>query len=554
MYFTSTPILIMKKIFLFLCIIVSTLNANSQNLTSSNLPILIINTKGQTILDEPKIQAEMKIINNGAGKENLINGTPTDYNGLIGIELRGSSSQMWPKKPYGFELQDVKGNSVDASIFGFPKESDFTLFASYNERSLMHSVLSFKLAREIFSYASRIQYVELILNDTYQGVYVVMEKVKRGSGRVNIAKLTDKDIAGDALTGGYIIKIDKQTGNNEGGWTSKISNNSSGNKSYYQYHYPKAITSEQRNYIHAYVDSVEASIQSANFADKQNGYRKYINTSSYAKMMVLNEVTKNVDAYRISSFFYKEKDSKGGKLFCGPPWDYDFTFGMPDYCDAWTVTDFVYKNFNTVCSTDYWQVPFFWTKLMQDKAFSEEVRTEYTYQRIKGTLQTDKIRAKVDSMKTELKDAQARNFMKWQVLGKYDWPTKTYPSTWEGEVAEIMPWIEGRLRWIDSQWLDPNLIGITTATENVEKDLNLIVYPNPFVERITAEMYSPIAQNAKLAIYNAQGIELYHKDIRLEIGLNYTELCPENYQNTSQISYFKLETAEKSIVKKIVKN
>ena len=186
MYFTSTPILIMKKIFLFLCIIVSTLNANSQNLTSSNLPILIINTKGQTILDEPKIQAEMKIINNGAGKENLINGTPTDYNGLIGIELRGSSSQMWPKKPYGFELQDVKGNSVDASIFGFPKESDFTLFASYNERSLMHSVLSFKLAREIFSYASRIQYVELILNDTYQGVYVVMEKVKRGSGRVNM--------------------------------------------------------------------------------------------------------------------------------------------------------------------------------------------------------------------------------------------------------------------------------------------------------------------------------------------------------------------------------
>ncbi|MCU0326385.1 MAG: CotH kinase family protein [Spirosomaceae bacterium] len=543
----------MKKALLSLLLI--SYIAHSQQLTTSNLPIIIIDTKGKVILDEPKVSAEMKIINNGKGKTNKITDKPTDYDGLIGIELRGSSSQMWPKKPYGFELQDAKGNALNASIFGFPPESDFTLFASYNERSLMHAVLAFKLAREIFPYASRTQYIELVLNGQYQGIYVVMERIKRDVNRVNISNLREEDIKGDELTGGYIIKIDKPTGSNLGSWTSQYSNNpmNPAKKSVYFYEAPKSINNFQKAYIKAFMDSVENAIQAPNFTDPRMGYRKFINTSSFVKMMVLNEVTKNIDGYRISSFFYKDKNSKDGRLVCGPPWDYDFSFGMPDYCDGWTTFNFVFENFNTICSNDNWQVPFFWNRLVQDKAFYNELKTEYTFQRIKGALRLERIKAHIDSMATELQEAQVRNFQKWRILGRYDWPTKTFPATWEGEVAEIFPWVEARLNWLDRQWLDVSLIGQITSNEDEIGNTDLKIYPNPVSERFKVEFYSSKAQKVNFLISDELGRTIYTTDKEVNFGLNQIELNAEKMLKSNSINVIHLNIDGKKFSQKVVK-
>lgn len=66
--------------------------------TSSNLPIFVINTNGQEIIDDIKITADMGIIYNGEGIRNNLTDSFNNYNGKIGIEIRGSSSQMFPKK------------------------------------------------------------------------------------------------------------------------------------------------------------------------------------------------------------------------------------------------------------------------------------------------------------------------------------------------------------------------------------------------------------------------------------------------------------------------
>ena len=104
--------------------------------SSSNLPIVVINTNGQAILDDPKIEASMGIIYNGIGVRNNVTDQANNYNGKIGIEIRGSSSQMFPKKQYGLELHTSAGASVDASLLGLPKQSDWILFAPYNDKSL----------------------------------------------------------------------------------------------------------------------------------------------------------------------------------------------------------------------------------------------------------------------------------------------------------------------------------------------------------------------------------------------------------------------------------
>lgn len=99
--------------------------------TSSNLPIVVINTGGATIPDEDKITAEMGIIYNGADRNNITDPF-NDFSGTIGIEIRGSSSQMFPKKQYGIELRDETGDGIDGSLLSLPEEEDWVLFAPYN--------------------------------------------------------------------------------------------------------------------------------------------------------------------------------------------------------------------------------------------------------------------------------------------------------------------------------------------------------------------------------------------------------------------------------------
>lgn len=93
----------MKKcLHLIILLLYATLSAEAQNFTSSNLPIVIINTDGNaSIPDEPKIGATMKIIWHQDGSRNYLTDANNDqhlnYSGRIAIERRGSTSQALPK-------------------------------------------------------------------------------------------------------------------------------------------------------------------------------------------------------------------------------------------------------------------------------------------------------------------------------------------------------------------------------------------------------------------------------------------------------------------------
>lgn len=95
------------------------------NLTFSDLPIIAINTNGQYIQDDPRIVCDMGIIYNGAGLKNYVTDPYNEYDGKISIEMRGSSSQSFPKKSYALETQDNIGNNNNVSLLGLPKENDW---------------------------------------------------------------------------------------------------------------------------------------------------------------------------------------------------------------------------------------------------------------------------------------------------------------------------------------------------------------------------------------------------------------------------------------------
>ena len=146
--------------------------------TSSNLPIVVINTLSQTIVDDPRIVCDMGIIDNGFGNINSVNDVFNDYNGKISIEYRGSSSQSFPKKAYALETQDSIGNNNNVSLLGMPIENDWILYAPSSDKSLMRNFLTFDLGRKMGNYSPRTVYCELVINGDYKGIYILMEKIK----------------------------------------------------------------------------------------------------------------------------------------------------------------------------------------------------------------------------------------------------------------------------------------------------------------------------------------------------------------------------------------
>ncbi len=179
----------------------------SVNFQSSNLPILVIDTGGHDIPNEPKLDAHMGIIYNGPGQRNNLSDPLNHYDGFIGIELRGNASLMFPKKPYLFETRDELGENLNVPLLGMPAENDWILRAAYIDRTLLRDALAYEMVRRTGQWASRTRHVELVINGGYRGVYVLVESIKPDDDRLDIVRLDPTDISGDALTGGYIYDI-----------------------------------------------------------------------------------------------------------------------------------------------------------------------------------------------------------------------------------------------------------------------------------------------------------------------------------------------------------
>ncbi|MCP9747005.1 spore coat protein CotH [Lacihabitans sp. CS3-21] len=523
-------------------------SANAQ-LSTSKLPIFIINTKGQSIKDEPKILAELKVVYNGEGKDNKLTDTQFHYNSFVGIEYRGSSSQMFPKKGLGIELRTEKGENNPLALCGLPEDSDWILFASYNEKSLMHNVLSMSFARQMGMNASRTKYVEVVINNSYQGVYVLMEKIKVDKNRVDIATLKPEDVSGDELTGGYIVKIDKSTGTNYGTFRSNYTN-ANGFANQYFYHLPKTINDTQKNYIRAYIRKFEDAIYGKDFKDEIKGYHQYVDLSSFAKMFIINEVSRNIDGYRISSYFSKDKDSKGGKLTASPPWDYDISYGNADYCEGSRYDLWAYK-FNEICPRDGFQVPVFWERMISDPKFIGELRNIYFEQRKKGgVLDHDRIVKEIDGLKENLGEAAIRNFQKWPIIGTYVWPSpQPIPQTWDLEIVELKNWIYNRLTWMDRNFPEEFVL---TSNELPSENLQITAFPNPFVDKLQVKILSQKAQKAEVTFSDITGRMILKKNIELVEGENFVDF--DQIQNVNDFLFLKVKTVSGLMeLKKVVR-
>ena len=462
--------------------------------TSSSLPLIIITTENSTeIQDDPKVFAKMGIVDNGPGNMNNLTDPYNGYNGTIGIEIRGASSQSFPKKNYGLETRNTDGSNNNVSLLGMPAENDWVLHGPYSDKSLLRNSLAYHMGTSTGKYTPRTRLCELYINDNYRGIYMLTERIKRDKNRVDIASLKPEDLSGEELTGGYILQIDRDDeSSNIDGWYS-----GSSPTKFYSYHDPKAedLEAVQREYLKTYLTSFEEDMESTDYYWK---YKSYVDVPSWIDYFLVTEMGKHIDAYKLSFYMHKKKSTNGGKLHFGPLWDFNLGFG----------------NFNFVCSPEPegWTYEFqgtcdnshpFWVKKLTDiPEVSDQINCRWNQLR-NGPLHIDSLMQYIDARIAEMGDAPSRNFERWNILGQYVWPNDFVGDTYEEEVDFLKTWLTTRLTWMDNNMLGECTI---TSTDNPKTTCKATsIFPNPAQHSFFLEINASQFDAGSIQIINNMG-------------------------------------------------
>ena len=424
--------------------------AQAQILTDSNLPIVVIEIDGgASIPDEPRVYGNMKVIWHQDGSRNYLtdvnNPLFLNYDGRISIEIRGSSSQMPQKKPYGLttlQADNVTNNNV--SILGMPKENDWVLNSLAFDQTGLRDVLSYELSERFGHYAPRRVYCEVMINNDYKGLYVFMEKIKVDDDRVNIVKMDETCNSYPEVTGGYITKADKAEGDPVA-WTMQGYGSGwwGGTNTDFIHHYPKPenVTSAQNNYIKSVFQQL-ASVAGQHNTSITNGIPSVIDIPTFVDFMIIGEYSSNVDVYQYSTFFHKDRL---GKLRAGPVWDYNLTFG--------------HDEFGNRSRYDVWQFnnsdnngPKFWKDLFDTNLFRCYLAKRwFELTEPEQPLNYDVVCARIDEINDWILEAVGRDNQRWHQMNQH-----------VSEIQSMKTWIQNRINWLNQN------IGSYDGCEEVE--------------------------------------------------------------------------------------
>ena len=446
---------------------------------SSNLPLIVLDTFGQRVPYGQKIPVAARFVEAKTGRSSLL-GSP-EFEGLGELNVRGHTSLRFPKHSYHFQTKLEGESSRKAALLGFPQDSDWVLYAPYVDKSLMRDVLGYELSNQIGRYAARTRFVEVFLNDSrrkltqrnYLGLYVFEEKIKRGKHRVDIAKLTPEDNTEPTITGGYIIKKDHSDQIDDpdpsipmlgGGGRRKESSFLSSRGSQFFYVEPKgdAITDEQKAWLRQYINQFERVLYSDDFKNPKTGYAAYIDPGSFIDHHLMVELSKNIDGYRFSTFYYKDRR---GRLNMGPIWDWNLGFGNAMPREGFNPEGWYWPQL------DDRQYSWF-RRLFADPDFAQRYVDRW------GELRTNqfaivKILGRIDEWAALLNEAQARNFRRWRVLGRSVWPNSFVGQSFEDEVRFLKQWIRQRIEWMDEELMFPPSFSIGGGAVNPGAKLEL---------------------------------------------------------------------------------
>jgi hypothetical protein len=409
---------------------------------TSHLPVILIHTfesGALNALGTEYVPAALQVLEPQSGATRLVGRAAVDAR--IGVHVRGETSRRFPKKQYTLEL---RADDVDTDrgqpLLGLPSHSEWVLSdpVAY-DRSLIRNALGYALSNRIGRYAPRTRFAEVFLvddggdvrADNFLGFFTLIEKIGRAPGRVNVSRLPASARRLPAMSGGFIVRIDKGVPDfaAAGRWLQFV------------YPSPEVMRLPERapqlDFIRGFLDAFGQAVTAPTFTHPTTGqhYSELIDVDAWIDHHIVNTLAKNVDGLRFSAYFHKER---GGPLVAGPVWDFDRSMGTPhdfrasdpeEWNQPWNATSY----FN-----EGW-----WRLLFRDPVFRSRYRARFKTLS-SGALSADSLDRLVDGMASQVGGAAERNFRRWPQTPPLD-------NSHAAEIAVLKDFLRRRVAWAGNQ-------------------------------------------------------------------------------------------------------
>jgi hypothetical protein len=465
---------------------------------NSNLPLMIISTEGRNVVGEippggSRTEGSMTIIDVKNARSSFKN-TP-DFQVLAGFEYFGQTSIGFAKKPFRVETHDGIGNGLDVSILGMPADSDYKIRNPYDDKTMLNDYLAAEYFEKMGHYSTRRRFVETFVDmgggrlnyaSDYYGILVIMENIKIGKGRVNIPQIPNTATTEPVISGGYIFKKDKDStgdlnfssagGGGFGGIPLKIQEPKPNDLRTIPVSGPLTVAgTNQLNYLRNDINKMEQALYATNWLSLTgtNHYSNYLDVDSFVDFHWLIEFTKQIDGYRISNYYHKDR---GGKIKEGPVWDFNLAFGNANYLQGGWTNGWYYDQLG---QTDHPWLRRLITGTVNagdsagDPDFTQKIADRWGFLRT-NIFNSTNVLKRIDELSSYVNEAANRDLTKYQTLGVYIWPNpdgtgdgrdvdyvrplKYNDGTTNSIIGQMKKYMLSRYVWIDSQFVPPPTI------------------------------------------------------------------------------------------------
>ena len=386
---------------------------------NTGLPIVRIETPGRRNVTSKETWMDGAFL-----RIELPDGT-VDFEGKMEIRGRGNSTWDWyPKKPYALRL------SEKSEILSMPSHKRWVLLANWKDRTLMRNDAAFWLSRHTgLPYTVRGQFVELVMNGLHVGNYYLCEQIKLNKKRINIEKMDPMETDPVKITGGYLLELDTYY---DEPYKFRFSN---------LFNLPWMVKEPDDDelsdaafqYIKGWIRDLETLLKDSNRV-RAHEYEAYLDVDTAIDYLIVEELTGNNDFYNTwpsagphSTYMYKER---GGKLYHGPVWDFDYHVFCPQFTHQW------------VGATQ----TLFYPALLKDEKFRNRLFERW------------------DMYKDELKklpeymDAQADYIRLSESLNHIQWPIVNNPENGDEEMTFQQALDRAKQAFLDKwEWVDKNI-------------------------------------------------------------------------------------------------
>ena len=426
--------------------------SHSENELCSHLPLVVIDTGGETIPGKPlekkvkdeegntityyskakdgssRISAQLQVID-GSGYNHVSDKSALSSD--ITIRIRGRSSRWFAKSSYALTLTNSDGSNNKQSVMGMDAHHDWILYGPYLDKTDLRNYMFYNIAGEVMDYAPNVRYCEVVLNGKYQGLYVMTETITAGENGARLPLEVNKRY--QKYTG-YAVRLDLN--NEQAQQVDSFSGYTYRRETDLEIVYPgpSNLTPEIAENITDDFSEFEKALYSYDFDNDDEGYSQYIDINSFIDAFLINEITANYDFGGLSTYLYKGIDNK----FRICVWDFNNSCDNFDVPMSWR-------------SFELEHIPWY-VMLMKDEAFTNQLIARYWALR-ENQFSDEYLNSYIDDVTEYLGPAVARDRARWEKtyatgFGMLEDASRN-TSSYEEAVDQLKTFLRKRLAWMD---------------------------------------------------------------------------------------------------------